>query len=96
MSKLSDARDKLWAQQFLKTKQDARLKSEAIKEQSFTKYLDVLKTSVVNLKQDQSTAIEEAIKAEKLEANNAQKKNTKIFLGVGVGVIVIAFFLLKK
>lgn len=96
MSKLSDARDKFRAQEFLKTKQDARLKSAAIKEQSFTKYLDVLKTSVVNLKQEQSTAIDEAIKAEQLDSNAAQKKNTKIFLGIGIGVVVIAFFLLKK
>jgi hypothetical protein len=96
MSKLSDATDKFRAQQFLKAQKDARLKSDAIKEQSFTKYLDVLKTSVVNLKQEQSSAIEEAIKNEKLDTNNSQKKNTKIFLGVGLGVIIIAFFLLKK
>jgi hypothetical protein len=96
MSKLSDATDKFRAEQFLKAQQDARLKSAAIKEQSFTKYLDVLKTSVINLKQDQSTAIDEAIKQEQLDSNAAQKKNTKIFLGVGVGVILIAFLLLKK
>lgn len=96
MSKLSDARDKFRAQEFLKAKQDARLKSAAIEEQSFTKYLDVLKTSVVNLKQEQSSAIEEAIKAEQLDTNDAQKKNTKIFLGIGLGVVLIAFFLLKK